>query len=384
VKRASAIRCGGAFAATLLVGACAEDRILPVEARCGDGIVSAPEECDVVDGPGCDSCRIADGYRCADDACAPVCGDGQVVGDEQCDPPDGVLCDQSCQSASRTGCSVAGYYIARQTNYSRDTIVGQVQTSSNWYVYRFEQTGDAFEVKEVLHCGLFVTGSVTVSLDEGGYRGLLYASRQGPDFAQGPRRGTSSESGGSCDFSFERWYLVRGAEAGFLPEDFRKLPALSALAALPSDADPTEPPAEAPTGAIDDDGDGRPGFALRLTGNIPGVRNVVQRDWDAYATDADTPITAGAVEFSARADFDNEENVLAVSDCDPAACGFLVSGSTPARDLPGKVVFRYLGQDLNDPRVAALVQGAPGSDDDVDLETCARVRTAMPHETSAP
>jgi hypothetical protein len=364
-------------------GGCASDRILPAEARCGDGIVTLPEECDV-ESPGCDACRVAAGYACDDTACHEVCGDGDVVGTEECDPPDGIRCDQSCKEASRQGCSMDGWYVARQTNYSRDTIVGQVQTSTNWYLYRFAQSGDAFEVREHLGCGLYVSGSVTVSLDRGSNRALLYSTHQGPEFAQGPRRGESTRDGDGCRFSFERWYLVRGAEDRFLPDDFRAEPALSTLPPLPEEDDPLHPSPDGPEGAIDSDGDGRPGFALRLTGNLPGLRSVIQRDWNAYVAFDDRAILPDAVEFVARSDFDNQEEVLSVAECDPAACGLLVAGSTPAQDLPGRVTFRYLGQSIDEPRVASIVRGPPGADTDVDLETCALVQAALPHDGTPP
>jgi hypothetical protein len=362
---------------------CASDRILPAEARCGDGIVTQPEECDV-ESPGCESCLVTPGYTCDDSTCHEKCGDGEVVGAEECDPPDGIRCDQSCKEASRDGCSMDGWYVASQTNFSVDTVVGQVQASTLWYVYRFVQSGSAFEVREHLACGLLVTGSVTVSLDRGSARALLYSTHQGPDFAQGPRRGESARDGDGCRFTFERWYLIRGAEDRFLPEDFRALPQLSTLPALPREDNPLNPSPEGPDGAIDADGDGRAGFGLRLTGNLPGLRSVVQRDWNAYVTDADSNVVPDAVEFVARSDFDNQEEVLSVGDCEPGACAFLVAGSTPAQNLPGHVTFRYLGKDLTEPRVASIILGAPGSDAEVDLETCALVQGALPHDGTPP
>src|SRR6201999_1346182 len=114
--------------------------------------------------------------------------------------PDGVTCDQSCRKASRDGCSMQGYYAVRQTNYSRDTIVGQIQTSSLWYLFEFSQTGDDVQVSAVLACGLRVSGSVDVSLDTPSLKAILYSTHQDGDFSQGARKGKSSRNGDKCDF----------------------------------------------------------------------------------------------------------------------------------------------------------------------------------------
>jgi cysteine-rich repeat protein len=81
---------------------------------CGDGVVSAAEECD-------------DGNTDAGDGCDPqcmtICGDGFVVGDEQCDDggtATGDGCDDSCQvelysrcdGASPTSCAPINILVA--------------------------------------------------------------------------------------------------------------------------------------------------------------------------------------------------------------------------------------------------------------------------------
>ncbi|HVU03239.1 MAG TPA: DUF4215 domain-containing protein [Polyangiaceae bacterium] len=372
-----------ALAASGAVAACAHDRILPVHTVCGDGRVTGDEECDA-EGPGCHDCRIVNGWDCPDDQCAPICGDGTVVGDEQCDPPDDVTCDRSCKSATSTGCNIDGYFIARQTNYARDTVLGQIQTSTNWYFYRFSQNGEAFQTEDSLYCGLSVSGTVNVSLGEGGYRALLHSNQQGTSGVHGPRRGVLHQNGDSCELSFDRWYLVRGVEESFLPDDFLADPTPAEMPKLPSESDPVHPTRTDVAGATDDDGDGLPGLGLQVTGALPGVRSVVHRDWDEYFPDPAHPNALGAIELTAISDYDNEENVLSVTGCDPAACAFLVAGSTPARNVPGHVVFRYLGKSLSDPRVAAFTSTEFGADEDADLEACRRVREALPPDTTPP
>jgi fibro-slime domain-containing protein len=78
-----------------------------VAARCGDGIVALPEQCDdgnTVAGDGCSpTCKVEIGHKCSGSpsVCTPtICGDGIVEGAESCDdgntmPFDG--CSEDCQ-----------------------------------------------------------------------------------------------------------------------------------------------------------------------------------------------------------------------------------------------------------------------------------------------
>ncbi len=67
---------------------------------CGNGLVEPPEECDPPNGMNCDNVC---GRRA-------VCGDGVVFGDETCDPPDGMTCAEDCRSICRSpgGCNQPG------------------------------------------------------------------------------------------------------------------------------------------------------------------------------------------------------------------------------------------------------------------------------------
>ena len=51
---------------------------------CGDLVVDASEECDLVDA-GCVGCTIATGWECTPTSCSEICGDGLIVGTEACD-----------------------------------------------------------------------------------------------------------------------------------------------------------------------------------------------------------------------------------------------------------------------------------------------------------
>lgn len=362
---------------------CAEDRILAVESVCGDGWVTGTEECDERS-PGCSECLTVTGFECPPgEPCRPDCGDGEVVAGEDCDPPDGLTCDASCRAApARTGCDLGGYVITRQTTFSRDTILGQIQTSNSWTLLRLAQRGEALSVTAALYCGYQASGTVDVRLSEASVRALLHTSGQdGAGRPEGPRRGRYARTeGGGCSLDLERWYLVRGVEDRYLPRDFRAGPELTALEALPRATDPLSPSRPGPPGSTDPEGDGIPGLALRLGGNVTGTRSVAQRDWLEWLTEPEQRVAEGAVEFTIRARFDNEESVLAVTDCAPAACGLLLAGAVPARDLPARVTLRWLGAELDSPRVADVVAAEPGTDEALDLASCARVRESLPPE----
>lgn len=83
--------------------------------ECGDGIPAGAEGCDDgngIDGDGCDAtCKVENGYSCEGEPseCEPGCGDGIIAGPEQCDdgdtdPDDG--CDAAC--AVQTGYTCTG------------------------------------------------------------------------------------------------------------------------------------------------------------------------------------------------------------------------------------------------------------------------------------
>jgi fibro-slime domain-containing protein len=72
-------------------------------ARCGDGFVAPPEQCDdanVADGDGCTAnCKMENGYKCSasPSVCEPTdCGDGAVEGTELCEPSSDPGCTDQC------------------------------------------------------------------------------------------------------------------------------------------------------------------------------------------------------------------------------------------------------------------------------------------------
>lgn len=360
---------------------CAQDRILPVPQVCGDGAVVGTEGCDN-ESEGCAQCQIVEGWVCPDNECAEICGDERIVGEEDCDPPDGLACDDSCRSSVKDeACDMTGYWVVRQTDFSRDVLVGSLQIASGWYVYRFEQDGERFVTQQSIYCSVQASGTATVRPRPAGDRALLYTNIQDGREGRPPREGTFARRGDRCEFYFERVYILRGLQESYLPSDFRAHPHLDEIVPpMPAPAN-QDVLAEADVpGALDLDGDGRPGLAWQITGVLSGVRHSAQREWTEYTTDSDAlPIPAHAIEFTTRSLFDHDETVLYVEDCG-TTCDFLKTGSVPSQDEPSRVTFRYLGRELDDPRVSAVVGGPLYEDEDVDMATCERARQALLHD----
>ncbi len=369
-----------ALCALFALSQCAHDSVKSGPVECGDGLVFGDEQCDN-DEAGCANCKIVTGWLCEDNRCYEDCGDKLIVGEEQCDPPDGLSCDQSCRGAvKQEACDMTGYWIARQTDFSRDSVLGQLQVSSTWYVYLFEQDASgAFEVKESLNCGIEASGSAKVRPIPGGFEWLLYSDPFDGSTRHGVRRGSFVEDGDEqCSFAMDRWYVGRGIDDSLLPDDYSAKPALADLAPLPFEEDPLNPTGENLEGSIDVDGDGYPGFAWQISGNFAGLRHVVARDWNEYSTVPELAIPAFAVEFTTRAAFNTEEVLLAVNQCEPA-CALFQAGSAPALDQEARATFRHLGKTLTETRVAAVITGRPRDDLTADMTTCANVREALPH-----
>lgn len=81
--------------------------------KCGDGLVSFPEQCDdgaLQPGDGCDAtCKLELGFKCSGEPSTcelTTCGDGVVEGTERCEPGVAAGCTSTCQFAP--DCSLDG------------------------------------------------------------------------------------------------------------------------------------------------------------------------------------------------------------------------------------------------------------------------------------
>ena len=356
-----------------LVPACTHDVVLPSPSNtdmCGDGLIDDPsEECDT-QSPGCTACKTTPGWTCVQNTCFYPCGDG-IAGD-----------GAQCQNAYKTtACDMNGWWIARENDSVRDAVLGEPQPASTWYLYRISETNGVFQIEQAIHCGFHVTGSATVDVTPGTLKGLLYENDPSVNGPHGPRKGTFVESGNGCTFSFDRFYRVRGGVESLLPADFlEKLP-LSALPQMPYEDDPLHPTGQHLEGQEDTDGDGIPGASYAITGITSGIRESTQRDFKEYAS-APGEVPQNQIQFTVHGDWDLEEHVLSVNSC--TSCSLIATpGHTDNATLPPRITFRYLGSSLDattSPRVAAVVVRNPGEDVAADLETCANVRLAMPHD----
>ena len=360
--------------ATLAIGSvmthCAKDVVLPdvdpPAPICGDGVVAGDEECDVASA-GCDRCRVVPGYVCDAAGCRAPCPEG-VTGE-----------GATCASPRKIdACNMTGWWAGRETSFTRDAILSAVQTSSSYYLYRFEHygAGGDFHVAEMLHCGVEVTGSANIAYTPGTLRGLMYENRQDKAPSRAARKGTIRAVAGGCAVTLERFYNVRGADETYLPASFADGPPLTSLPKLPSVADPLT--SQGPVaGATDPDGDGIPGAAYRITGIVSGVRNAAQREWKSYATRDGAPVGANAVEIVIPGDVDVEESALRITEC-TSGCSLLAAAAVPARDLNHRMTLHFLGKT----RAPGVVTTPLREDAARDLETCAAVRRVVPHDPS--
>jgi hypothetical protein len=361
------------------VAACAKDVVLPdldAGSDCGNGVVEPGEQCDV-QSPGCSSCLVTPGWTCPNNVCTPICSDGLAIGD-------GGAC-----TMRDTACDMTGYWAARETDYTADTVVGEVQTSSAWTLFHFVQSGADFHVVEQLDCGIQTTGTANVQLTKDSMRANLYLNRMdGVAQVDGgvprpARHGTSQAVAGGCSFTLDRWYKVRAAEDSYLPADFSTKPALSALTPLPTVTDYSATSTQWPQGATDPDGDGIPGIAYQITGLLSGTRNAVEREWQSYATDPGAPVPAAAITFAVPDGYDDQESVMRVTNC-TGGCDLLASGANVRPDLRGRITLSFIGKTLGSTRVAPVVVAAPRQNPDLDLTTCANVKIILPHDPSVP
>jgi hypothetical protein len=372
-------RSGVAAAASVVVvlGGCTEDSVLPdldaSAAVCGDNVVEVGEQCDN-SSAGCLNCQAAPGWSCnaSTNTCMAICGDGLVMDDAG-------TCSQR-----DTACDMTGYWAARETDYTKDTVIGSLQTSSAWTLFHFQQTGNDFHVVEELDCGAHVTGSATVDFTQASFVANMYLNRQDgvaddAGVVHPARHGTSQQVPGGCSVTLAPWYKLRGATDDYLP-DFTMNPPLSTLPALPKVGNFMPNSTEWPMGATDPDGDGIPGIAYQITGLIRATRNAIEREWQGYATPAGASVPASALTLVIPDGYDDQESVMRVTGCaNTAACNLAAAGSTVPLDHPGHITLAFIGKTFGSARVAPVVVGVPRQSAGLDQTTCANVQLLLPH-----
>jgi len=361
-----------ALSVTLASVACAHDTVLPnvqVGSECGNLIREPGEECDV-QSAGCIDCRIVPTWTCNASTCSVICGDG-VIGD-----------GATCANPRKDGpaCDLNGWWVGRETDFTRDIVIGAVQTTTTWVLYRFAQSGESFRVEEELNCGTHVPGSASVDYTPGGLRAVMYENRMDANGKHGPRKGTFKANGSGCAFTYERFYAVRGVvEDSFLPVDFSLHPDLGQLQKLPFEIDPVHPTGQNVTGAIDAAGDGLLGISVRVSGLASGIRHSAEREWKQHTSVK--VIAPSALEFTAPGSWDLQANVLSATECGDL-CSLVAAGAYAAQDIPSRLTLHFLGHTLGSTRVQAVVKGTTRGDQKIDLASCANARATLQQDIS--
>lgn len=354
---------------------CEHDVVLAnqvIASTCGNGVTEANEECDVAS-PGCVNCQVQPEWTCTRTGCIPLCTDGVVGTGPDCDNPH-----------RDTACDLAGFWGVRETAFFRDDALGEIQVSSQWYLYEISQTADAFMIVSELDCGVHVTGPViTVDYPEATLRGVIWLNPEdGTDPIRGNRHGTSAEVSGGCSITLDRWYFVRGATEAYLPTSFTSEQPLGSLPPMPTVDSPVNSNIF-PAGATDPTTIGIPGIGTVLSGLGYGLRYAAQRTWGEFATTSSIPASTLTVVVPGA--FDVNENVLRVIECGDA-CDALTIGAGAATNayLAPFVTMQFIGKTLGSARVAPIVAAAPRNDVTLDLQTCSTIRAMLPHDGTVP
>jgi hypothetical protein len=261
--------------------------------------------------------------------------------------------------AEAADCDLNGVWIARQITVSE--AIGVSAFSNNWYYLELKQNGTAAEVTKHFDCGIEVLGAVTVVLERPALEAQLSHN------LQTGRKLSMSKDGATCRLESGRFWSIRGAdEMRYLPGGARDSGSNIREVAMSLPL----PTADNPDGALDPDGDGVLGLAFEISGLLSGTRNSVQRDWTRWFTEPGyelPPSMDWTSDLTIRADFDNEESVLAPRD------SLLSSGSTPKGSAKHTLRLRFLGRNVSDPRVAAIMKGSQ-------VDTCYAIQDALPAE----
>jgi hypothetical protein len=206
-------------------------------------------------------------------------------------------------------CDLNGRWLVAQRVLA--TAAGQSQASHNWFYYEVHHQGAGVVVTKGLHCGYEVVkkSALGASVD---------SSAAWPAFLQknssAGRQGTFVAEGSMCHLKLDREYTVRGATVAFYVNPANKMP------------DRTQPATATTPGWEDWDGDGNPGFSLKVSSALlSGTLYTCQRDWTIY--DGTTP--ASAAKLKVAITYDGEQVALGRSD---GSSALLEVTSAPSSD----------------------------------------------------
>jgi hypothetical protein len=189
-----------------------------------------------------------------------------------------------------SGCDLSGRWLVTQRVVA--TALGQEQAAHNWFYYEVGQSGDALVVTKGLHCGFEVVAKT-------GLAASVDSMAAWPAFlthnTSTGRTGQVTATGATCQVSFAREYVVRGATVARY---------VNPAVPLPSAAEKAE---GASAGWEDWDGDGNPGVSYKVNaGIVRGTLYVCQRDWTEYGGS----IGAGASKWMLGVKYGAEQQAL--------------------------------------------------------------------------
>lgn len=260
-------------------------------------------------------------------------------------------------------CDLSGVWLGRMVTYS--LALSLQQTANNWYFYEFSQEGETLTVTDHMDCGVEVTGTVDVTLSAETTVALSEHNRQLG------RQAIVQQVDNYCELDMGRFWSVRGAneeayvssQVGTKRNDTKSVLDLSTSTPLP-DEDNLD-------GHEDWDQDDNAGIAWSVSGIVMGTRHSVQRDWTEYYTAPGYQIEAGGdwnqQPFRVRAEFDNEENILAAMPDN----GLLNSPSRPDYDAEHYLELKRIALDRDADEASPFVDGEV-------LGRCQAIRQALP------
>lgn len=214
-------------------------------------------------------------------------------------------------------CDLTGTWAIRV--WTINVALGVPACSNNYYYLEIEDNGDTFTATRGASCTFEVVRGASVRLADFTQEALLRRSEDSliaadssipADFnnSQTGRSGTFKPDGkGGCEFSIDRWWLVRGADlASYLPA---KSDYATATVANPLATNPL-PNQQKPAGNEDWDNDSAPGISLATSSPAEGNRYVSQRDYNEVAL---MSISGDTDRFNVRLQFNNAEGLLGTS-----------------------------------------------------------------------
>ncbi|MET0285210.1 MAG: hypothetical protein ABW352_12100 [Polyangiales bacterium] len=241
-----------------------------------------------------------------------------------------------------SACDLTGRWI--MTERALSSAYGARQINLLWHYLELTQQGDVVTMKKSLLCGGSTQG------EPGGFPVMMDDSQAWPAYQEktnyNGRKGSSKESGGGCDVTFEESVLVRGATPGAFTSMSTALPMQEASGNTP--------------GWEDWDADGKQGVTMNVSGSASGKVFTSFRTFSNYSGSVD----ANPATMRLSYDWVQDRIVHATDPGDPITRSLLAS---PAERAPDEA--------KNFVELARLAADqAAGNDDAI----CEAIRTLAP------